>query len=408
MSGNVTRSSRVVQSAKFIYYLAIASLVPILRPRLFLNTTIFDYVNGTFIVLFVIYLLSSRKLRLRLLIPLLIMFCGSFISMLDAQVPQINLLALSQDLYLFISFIVLYNVIENKQDSGTIILLWVIFAAAQGGLMLSELAGNFSARAMGTFLNPNMSGDYFGVSFFLLFQPYIRLNWMLKPLLGILILGGLFATKSLSVMVGFLIGSLAVIALYWGHVRIATKARLGLAVLTIAIVAIGFYPELERVPNLLNRAPGSVQERVTLWQTGVNVFGANPLGIGIGPGGFSIVGPIVGGVFQRKSELHSDWLSFLVERGVIGFIGLLLLFGTIAAMLFRSLKAAQSDREFLWVAGLCGMFVFILIDALFHEVLHYRHVWFAFAAIAAQYDLRRRLSGESSPLANKRMGDDHG
>jgi len=385
---------RAIQSAKILYFFAIASLIAQLRVQVFNNTVPFDYINGLFIIYFLLYLLMSRNLKIHLLVPLLIIFLGSAISMFNTKALAVNMETLIQDMYLFMFFLIVCNIIENKYDLGIVMLFWVLFAALQGGLALGEFAGNFKARATGTFLNPNMAGNYLGMSLFFLFQPYVKFGRILTAFLTMLILGGMLATKSLSVTVGFSAGVLVIIILYWRRVRVAKRVKLSLAVLTVVIVGIIFYPELEGIPNLLSRAPESIRERVTLWETGLHVFAGNPLGSTIGPGGFRIAGPKVAGIFQRKSELHSDWLSFLVERGAIGFIGLVVLFGAIAKMLFQSLKAVQSDREFLWVIGLYGMFIFILTDALFHEVLHYRHVWFAFAVIVAQYSLRRRVCRE--------------
>ena len=145
--------------------------------------------------------------------------------------------------------------------------------------------------------------------------------------------------------------------------------------------------------------------RIILWKTGLDIFIKNPLGYGIGPAGFKEVGPEVGGIkftrkkrelvggikFPRKKrELHNDWLSFLVERGVIGFLGIVLLFGALAKMLLQTIKTESSKREFLWIIGLSGMFIFTLGFSMTHEVLHFRHVWCSFALIAVEFKLRKK------------------
>ena len=61
------------------------------------------------------------------------------------------------------------------------------------------------------------------------------------------------------------------------------------------------------------------------------------------------------------------------------------------------MKSARTDKEFFWACGLSAMFLFILIDAGSHEVMHYRHVWIAFVLIAVQAKLWNRPAPEASP-----------
>jgi O-antigen ligase len=80
-------------------------------------------------------------------------------------------------------------------------------------------------------------------------------------------------------------------------------------------------------------------------------------------------------------------LAFLVERGIFGFLGITLFFCALAKMLFQAIKTENSKQESLWIIGLFGMFVFTLSFSMSHEVLHFRHVWCAFALIAVEYKL---------------------
>jgi hypothetical protein len=73
------------------------------------------------------------------------------------------------------------------------------------------------------------------------------------------------------------------------------------------------------------------------------------------------------------------------------------LFGALAKMLLQTIKTESSKREFLWIIGLSGMFIFILSFSLTHEVLHFRHVWCSFALIAIEYKLRKKNPEERQP-----------
>ncbi|MBW2995513.1 O-antigen ligase family protein [Candidatus Woesearchaeota archaeon] len=343
------------------------------------------------------------ELQIPLLIPISVILIGSLFSMFNAQVPLQNSLALIVDMYLFIFFIVLYNIIVTKRDLKFFILFWLIFAALHGCFMSGDFLLSISKRSIGTFLNPNMASSYIGLSFFLLFQPYVKISKFLKWLFGIFILGGMLATKSLAGFIGFLIVAMAVMILYWYRARNFSITKLSIIILIIAILALAVYPRVAKIPNLFSRFQKAHDSRISIWKAGLDTLIKNPLGAGIGPAGFKEVGPEVEGpkgVFEKK-ELHSDWLSFLVERGIFGFLGIVMLFGAIAKMLIEIIKSADSNQEFLWMLGLIGMFLFSLSFSFTHEVLHFRHVWCSFALIAVEYKLRKKNQEESRSACNR-------
>lgn len=210
----------------------------------------------------------------------------------------------------------------------------------------------------------------------------------------------MLATKSLAGLMGFFIGALAMIILYWYRTEAFNRIKLVAVLLIIAIVGVVIYPQFAKVPNFLSRFSRASHARSILWKAGLDIFIKNPLGYGIGPAGFREVGPEigpeVGGIefIRKKRSLHNDWLSFLVERGMIGFLGIVLLFGALAKMLLQTIKTESSKREFLWIIGLSGMFIFILSFSLTHEVLHFRHAWCSFALIAVEHKLRKKHQEE--------------
>jgi O-antigen ligase len=277
-----------------------------------------------------------------------------------------------------------------------------VFAALQGIFMLHDIYPNFAGRAQGTFLNSNMGSNYLGLSFFLLFYSYAKAHKFLTRISGFFILTGMIATKSLAGIIGFFIGTLAMMVLYWYRTGVFNKIKLISIVLIIAIIGVAIYPEVAKAPNLLSRFQKTSFTRSHILRTGIDVFIKNPLGYGIGPAGFKEVGPEIERFRStpKKMGLHNDWLSFLVERGIIGFFGIVLLFGAIARMLFRIMKTVDSKRELMWVIGLYGMFIFALSFSLTHETLHFRHVWCLFALIAVEYKLRKK-KGEQKQLTSK-------
>ena len=58
-------------------------------------------------------------------------------------------------------------------------------------------------------------------------------------------------------------------------------------------------------------------------------------------------------------------------------------------MCWSCIRGAAWERELLWALAVGGMLLFIMTDALSHEDMHYRHVWFAIALIGVQWKLSR-------------------
>lgn len=384
------------QKAKTIYFFMIATLVPVVRLQIISNATFFDFINVVFILFFLAYFFMQGKLQIPLLIPISVILIASLFSMLNSRVPMQNSLALIVDLYLFLFFIVLYNVIETKQELRIFILFWLACAVLLACFMSADLLTNITKRSIGTFLNPNMASSYLGLSFFLLFQPYAKVSKLLTWLFGFIILGGIVATKSLAGLVGFFFVIAVMMILYWYRTRNFSMIKLLITILIVVLFSLVIFSKIAKIPNLFDRFQRSSYARMQILQAGLDTFMKNPLGSGIGPGGFREVGPKVELSNNRviNMELHSDWFSFLVERGIFGFIGIVLLFWGIGKMLFETTKLVNSQQEVLWTIGLYGMFIFILSFSLTHEVLHFRHIWCAIALIAVEYKLKEENKEE--------------
>ncbi|HKY31258.1 MAG TPA: O-antigen ligase family protein [Candidatus Polarisedimenticolia bacterium] len=382
---------RLIGIAARLYFLCVAALIPIIRPAMPANTAIFDYPNLAFMGLSGLYLLFYRKLTFRLLAPLGVIVFASLAATVNSEHVSTNMMTLAQELYLFAFLTVLFNMIESEADMLFLLRCWFLMAAVEGVMLLSELTANVAVRARGTFENPNMASSYLGVSVFLVVVPRIVPGMALRLLVFAPILLGVIATKSMSALLGVCAGGAVLAAIHWTRATAKERRRLAAAGgLTVAAAAV-VLPGVLSTHNYANRLDDSAGGRNLIWEAGMESFLHNPLGVGIGPAGFQYTKVISGGPFKgtTRKELHSDYLSFLVERGVFGFLGLLMFLGSIALMLWRCLTAAR-DRPSLFMAmALSGMFLFSCIDALSHEVLHYRHVWLALALAVAQERLVR-------------------
>jgi O-antigen ligase len=134
------------------------------------------------------------------------------------------------------------------------------------------------------------------------------------------------------------------------------------------------------------RLAGGIEKRLAVYGAGWNLFRENVLGIG--PNSSAA---LVGG------GLHNDYLAFLVERGVLGLAGLLLLIALVLACVMASVRLAQGDRaRQIQTIALGGGFVANFVDAAAHEITHSRSLWLLTAMIFAQYYLLRRRASRVS------------
>lgn len=395
----MTYSADFFHFSKRVYILLLIGLLPLASPSLPGNIILADIVNIFFITLFFIFFVVKKKnFKLFLLGPLLVILVGSLIAMFNSQALSTSLFTISKDLYLYLFFLLLYNIIEDKDDAKFLVALWLGVSILESILAILNVQASFSvgvsavsevedfSRARGTFDSPGILASYLGISFFLIYQPYFKLHFFWKIILGLSIFVGMFLTKSMSALLSFTLGNLLVFSLYWLHIQGIKKLKLTVTtLLAIVIIILFLLPKLMESENFFDRMPRSAGSRMKAWTAGYESLLQHPLGIG--PGAFKKVGK---GPFNnegKRAELHSDYISHLVERGPAGIIGLLMLYGAFAWVLLNGLKSVRSDQEYLWLLGLSGMWCFILVDALNHEGMHYRQVWLAFSLIAAQKTL---------------------
>jgi O-antigen ligase len=283
----------------------------------------------------------------------------------------------------------------------------MLVAMVEGAAAVLELRGSMVARSQGTFPNPNLAASYLGMSLFLVCQAGPRVRWPWRLLFLVPVIGGTLATKSLSAVLACTVGGLVIGAVGWARGSGALRRRVAVLGVALLVAVLVMIPMVLQMEHFLERLPRSAGERTVVWSAAARSFLSNPLGLGVGPAGFREVGYVQGGQFGvgRRISLHDDYLAFLVERGVIGFAGLVLLLVALAAAIIRASRDTASDDEVMRVAGLAAMFVFTLVDSMTHEVTHYRHVWLVWALILALESMLRRARTEvPSALVGQRTG----
>ncbi|MFI5269127.1 MAG: O-antigen ligase family protein, partial [Chloroflexota bacterium] len=87
-------------------------------------------------------------------------------------------------------------------------------------------------------------------------------------------------------------------------------------------------------------------------------------------------------------QTHDDYIESLVERGVLGAFGLMVLIGSVATRTWTVATkplSAEFSELIPRTGPLVGAVIGLAVSASYYQILHFRHVWTLFAVIAALY-----------------------
>jgi O-antigen ligase len=419
--------------ASHAFLVICALLSPVVVPSGPGQTAVLDVVNLFAIIAFAMFVAGPGRqgLRVPLGMPVGLVAVGSVLACAWAPSLSLAALAMAQDVYLYIWFIVLVNLVRTRRELRLVRVAWVWAAVlvslgavaqlliATGG-SLGSLLGSRGVRPGSTLYNPNMLADYLMMSVFVTLSLAADLKRM--PLLTALGIQGfaLLATKSNGGMIAFAGGAAA-----WVLAMVMTgpSQRRG-AVLAAIVLAVGLGGALFWVGSeygLADRAVATLSEhtfvgrmehsgesRMKIWDQLEQSYARSPLGIG--PGNSA---SLTLGIADRErpdsyrsKEAHSDYLSFAIERGPLGIVGLFVLFFVLfsqVAVFWRRARrssGAASRRARLWTAAMIAVLAGSAVHSLVIEKLHFRHYWLFLALVSASAlmsaDRERRTTLEAA------------
>jgi O-antigen ligase len=408
---------------------AAVALLPLMVPRGPGNTSPADLFAGVFLLL-ALLALAQRGRRLRVPAPgaIVLILVGSVVALALSSQPSVGLLTLLVDIYLLLLFIAITNHLSGERAERLlrlILLIWTVAALVWAAVLL---AGYFhllpkgvehllqiradSRRGAGVSRNnPNLAGSYMVTSFFvLLASPWPRAR-LLRLLAAGWLLWAMFVTGSLGGLLGLTAGCVAwALGIYLRGGRTVQQVQ-GLAGLALLLGALGVtglvvrtgLPRLSladvstvsqqaksgALSNSVGRADKSFAGRIVLWSEAVIKTGPQVI-VGVGPGEAKSELQISNGSLNRRTgtltthSMHSDYLGFLIERGILGAVGLLLLYAVLARRVWRVLVVGR--RRGIGVAALGIAVVANAADSFFHETFHFRHaiVLFGLLWVAAE------------------------
>jgi len=422
-----------------LYLLAVPWLVPLATPVAAGQIACLDLLNAVALLAFTLTVVSRRvAVELPLLVPLFLAGTGSVLAVADARSVGAAVLALAQDLYLYLWLVMLLALLRRRGDLARFRIAWVAAAGAvaltclaqwleRSGLSLVSLVQPGGLRSAGSFANPNLCANYLALGVFVLLGLEGRVRPWLLWVGGALLGAALLATKSngglFALAVGLMVSS-GVRARSRGTDvrRLAGVTALGLAALVLAawgaretttgaawLQAMG-----ER--TLIGRVAHSSESRERIWQRLEHSLARSPLGIG--PANSSAQALEIGEHERRDSaqakEAHSDYLAYLVERGPLGLLGLLAGIGQIGALVARGrrrLDARAGPRcGGALQAAFAGALATLLVQSTVLEQLHFRHLWAFLALMCAAagpvvVERRARVRLGRAPRAGLELGD---
>jgi O-antigen ligase len=352
-------------------------------------------------------LLWAATTQLRLSMPYKLgvgtMAAAGMIAGMAGQWPGLALLSVMQDLFLLAWAAVLASLLRTSAAAVDVVLrVWTYSAAAwaaafvAGTTRTAVTAGAHATRAGFTFGDQNGAGLYFVLSFAVMIAAGRPRSRLARAALGSLFLVATLYTGSLGAMSGLLLGLAAAISLGIRDRRglpaaIATTLALLLASASVAltvqrsnVIAAAHESSNSLIRNSIGRGAQSSSERAALRQETYALWRSSDL---IGSGPSSTKNLLLAEQAPYPKEAHNDWLATMVERGVLGGLGLLLLVIELAMRAQRVSARTRLDAQLhavlLRPAHLTGGLVCVLAFSITHEVLHDRTVWTLFGLVAA-------------------------
>ena len=341
-------------------------------------------------------------------IPIWLVLVSSFLSSFSAPSASNSLIVISKESYLFLWFTVvtiLLFILEAK-DIRFVLYAWSVVVILHGMLMVAQflspqiwqltnsLGGNSARiegyRAAGLFICDKAGCANKAAYFQLLgFVPILLARYSKRTtiLLGIILLISTLTAGSMGATLAFSTGviiSLLTIAYFRKSLLIIVKyfVRLVSAILILA----GFFylitnqnriyrEHFEKI--IVGRFDKSSSGRFSLWQRGIDALVEHNAYLwGVGPDNFRVVDAA-----QADNQLHNDTLAFLIERGLIGLLGLALFAGIAITRALSILKIGNRDpqRARLELVIFLAVIGATVVESLTHQLFRTRELWLVLA-----------------------------
>jgi hypothetical protein len=362
---------------------------------------------------------SGHRLRFPYAVPVALFMVGGALGGLAGPVPGSGIVALLQDFVLLVWCWAVANLCSSPERLKTLVATWVYSSICWAALLFVGLAvgsdvltgqtTSEGSRTALTFGDPSFSANYYFVSIMLIWATGRPRHRAVRFAAYGLLIAALVSAGSNSGIVSLTVGTIAaaLIAVYRrrGIVTLATALAFvvigGCLVAThVSLTGIQESAHESRyafIRDGIGRSDVSEAQRGTLLAESIDLYeGGGPLG----QGPVSTKTRLDREMAPFVKEAHDDYLAALLERGPVGFVGLVALvssLGLMALTIARAPLARGFDAVLLRTHPLLGAVVGSLVSSTVYELLHLRHLWALFAFVAAVYFWGRESRAPYAP-----------
>lgn len=266
-------------------------------------------------------------------------------------------------------FFTVAGVREKKQLRGLTIALAVSVSIAAIYAIWQGMHGNFRAAAFS-------EHPMFLAGFFIQVLPLLLVLSLQDNTLSKILRIAFCLTVAVSLVAlmyngtrGAWLALVFVLAVYGALMQWRTKVLLAMVmVITITGTMLLDVPQIQnRLHTLEDIHFQSNSERLLMWQSAWHMFYDHPLlGVGVGnyPEQYQTRYILPQAIERRQTEAHNTALHILAERGIVGFVAFVYLFGYILATAYRRYKYGPGQ---IW-----GIAIFLVTAGwLFHGLTEY-------------------------------------
>ncbi len=395
------------ERAALVVMVAAVALLPVLVPAGPMNMAPVDLLIALGVGMTLFWAGNNAVvLRFPYSLAMTLLVLGGAIGAMAGPFPGAGLSALIQDLVLLAWVAALVNLARRPENLRALLAAWcygavvwtilLAFAVVAKVGVISGITPREGSRISLMFGDPNFAGNYFFISIMLVWASGIPRRRTARILTYLALLIAMVMTGSNGAVTALLVGSVIIAAVTIYRRAGLVQAVGGVAAIVVIGVLLSSVVSFSAIREAaarssyatlrdgIGRSSSSVEQRDLLLHENILLYYQGSL---LGSGPTSTKPRLVAAQSLFPKEAHSDYWAALVERGLIGFLGLMVLVGSIAARSWYVLtrpRAPAFVRAVPRPEGLVAAAVgCLLAGTVVFESLHVRHVWFVYAMVAA-------------------------
>jgi hypothetical protein len=384
------------------------AMLPLLVPRGPANAAPADLFIGIAVVACLSWALARRhRCRFPYALAIGLFMVGGAVGALVGPVPSEGVITLLQDTELLLWCWAVANIASSPGRLRPLMATWAYSSIAWAALLVVGLitrthfltgqTGAEGSRTALTFFDPNYSANYYFISIMIIWASGVPRHRGFRLAAYLMLVVALVTTGSNSGVVALIVG-VAVAATLGAHQRRGAVA----AVAALAFLTLGAYLLVSNVSlstiqekahasryavirDGIGRSGASVTARSTILDETVVLYRT---GSPLGEGPVSTKTRLERTMAPYVKEAHDDYLAAVIERGVLGACGLLLLMSALmrgATPLATGRLAPGFRAVLIRPNALAGALAGTIVAEAVYELLHVRHIWTLFALVAAIY-----------------------